>query len=172
LPLVEQMKTQTFLLLGTNLGDRKKNLTAACRLIEKSIGTIVKRSSIYETEPWGKKDQGEFLNQALEVETGLSGEGLLKEVMEIEKMLGRMREERWGERTMDIDILFYGNEIIVSADLVVPHPRMAERRFVLEPLSEIGGDVVHPVVKMKIREMLERCEDRLRVVRMGEEEVG
>jgi 2-amino-4-hydroxy-6-hydroxymethyldihydropteridine diphosphokinase len=164
--LVEQMKTQTFLLLGTNLGDRKKNLVDACRLIEESVGKIIKRSSVYETEPWGKKEQPEFFNQAIEVGTELSAREVLRAVTEIEKKLGRKREERWGERTMDIDILFYGGEIIESENLVVPHPRIADRRFVLEPLAEIGGEVVHPVVKMKVREMLERCEDELKVVKI------
>lgn len=169
--LVEQMKTQTFLLLGTNLGDRKKNLVDACRLIEESVGKIIKRSSVYETEPWGKKEQPEFFNQAVEVETELTAREVLRAVTEIEKKLGRKREERWGERTMDIDILFYGEEVIASEDLVVPHPRIGERRFVLEPLAEIGGEVVHPVVKMKVREMLERCEDELKVSRLEEREL-
>lgn len=169
--LIEQMKMQTFLLLGTNLGDRKKNLADACRFIEDSIGKIIKVSSVYQTEPWGKKEQPEFLNQALKVETELPAHGLLHAAIQIEKQLGRKREERWGERTMDIDILFYGEEVIESDDLVVPHPRIAERRFVLEPLAEIGGEVVHPVVKMKVSEMLERCEDELKVVRVEDREI-
>jgi 2-amino-4-hydroxy-6-hydroxymethyldihydropteridine diphosphokinase len=160
------MKTQTFLLLGTNLGDRKKNLAAACDAIEDAVGKIVNRSAVYETEPWGKKDQPEFLNQAVEVETELSAEALLNRVLEIEKKLGRKRDERWGERTMDIDILFYGDKVIHTDNLVVPHPRMAERRFVLVPLAEIGGDLMHPVLRTKVREMLEACRDQLNVIRV------
>jgi 2-amino-4-hydroxy-6-hydroxymethyldihydropteridine diphosphokinase len=159
------MKTQTFLLLGTNLGDRKKNLATVCGAIEESIGTIVNCSALYETEPWGKKDQPEFLNQAVVVETELSVHLLLEKVLAIEKKMGRTREERWGERTIDIDILFYGDEVIAMDDLVVPHARMAERRFVLVPLAEVGGDMVHPVLKIRVSEMLARCGDRLKVSR-------
>jgi 2-amino-4-hydroxy-6-hydroxymethyldihydropteridine diphosphokinase len=161
------MKTQTFLLLGTNLGDRKKNLATACVAVEDSIGTIVNRSAVYETEPWGKREQPEFLNQALRVETDLSAPLLLEKVLAIEKKMGRTREERWGERTMDIDILLYGDEVIDTAELVVPHARMAERRFVLVPLAEVGGEVMHPVLKIRVSEMLARCGDELKVSRFG-----
>lgn len=160
------MKYITFLLLGTNQGDRKKNLTFARNAIEVSVGVIVKASSIYQTAAWGKTDQPDFLNQALEVETDLPAEKVLAEILSIEKTMGRKREEKWGERIMDIDILLYESQIVDSPQLIVPHPELPNRRFALEPLTEIAGDVVHPVLKLKIREVLEKCLDPLEVHRI------
>lgn len=162
------MKHITFLLLGTNQGDRKKNLTFARNAIELSVGPILKASSLYQTAAWGKTDQPDFLNQALEVETLLSAENVLGELLRIEQSMGRQREEKWGERIMDIDILFYENEIHNSPQLTIPHPELPNRRFALGPLAEIAGDIIHPVFNLKIQEMLERCSDPLLVRRLNE----
>jgi 2-amino-4-hydroxy-6-hydroxymethyldihydropteridine diphosphokinase len=162
------MKHITFLLLGTNQGDRKKNLTFARNAIELSVGPILKASFLYQTAAWGKTDQPDFLNQALEVETLLSPEEVLVEILGIEQTMGRRREEKWGERIMDIDILLYENEIQHSPQLTIPHPELPNRRFALEPLAEIARDIIHPVFHQKIQEMLERCIDPLPVHRLNE----
>ena len=160
------MKKITFLLLGTNLGDRKKNLSTARKAIEVSVGTILKASSIYQTDAWGKKDQPDFLNQALEVQTALSAEDVLAEILKIEHTMGRTRDRHWGERIIDIDILLFEKEMISSMALKVPHPELANRRFALEPLAEIGGDVTHPVLHITIQKMLAQCPDLLEVRRI------
>jgi len=162
------MKKITFLLLGTNLGDRKKNLATARKAIEVSVGTILKTSSIYQTAAWGKTDQPDFLNQALEVQTALPAENVLEEILKIEHTMGRTRDEHWGERIIDIDILLFEKEMISSTTLEIPHPKLANRRFALEPLAEIGGDVTHPGLQLTIREMLEQCPDVLEVRRILE----
>ena len=125
-----------FLLLGTNLGDRKKNLAVARSGIELSIGRILKASSLYRTAAWGKTDQPEFINQALEVETTHSPERVLGEILRLEQTLGRERNEKWGERIIDIDILLYGKENIDTAQLTIPHAELAKRKFALEQFGE------------------------------------
>ena len=160
------MKKITFLLLGTNLGDRKKNLATARKAIEVSVGTILKTSSIYQTAAWGKTDQPDFLNQALEVQTALPAEEVLAEILKIERAMGRTRDQHWGERIIDIDILLFEKEMISSTTLKIPHPELANRRFALAPLAEIGGDVAHPLLQLTIREMLEQCPDLLEVRRI------
>ena len=162
------MKTITFLLLGTNLGDRKKNLSTARNAIEVSVGTILKVSSIYETAAWGKTDQPDFLNQALEVQTALSAEDVLVEILKIERAMGRRREQPWGERVIDIDILLFERKMISSSTLTIPHPQLQNRRFALEPLAEIASDVTHPLLQLTIQEMLARCSDLLKVRRILE----
>ena len=162
------MKKITFLLLGTNLGDRKKNLATARKAIEVSVGTILKASSIYQTAAWGKTDQPGFLNQALEVQTALPAEVVLAEILKIENTMGRTRDQHWGERIIDIDILLFEEKMISSTTLNIPHPELANRRFALEPLAEIGGDLIHPVLQLTIREILEQCPDLLDVRRIFE----
>ena len=159
------MKKITFLLVGTNLGDRKKNLSIARTAIEVSVGTIIKASSIYQTAAWGKNDQPDFLNQALEVQTSLSAEDVLAEILKIEHAMGRERDQHWGERIIDIDILLFEEKIISSTALKIPHPELANRKFALEPLAEIGGDAMHPVLRLTVQEMLARCADLLEVRR-------
>lgn len=160
------MKKITFLLLGTNLGDRKKNLSIARNAIEVSVGTILKASSIYQTAAWGKTDQPEFLNQALEVQTSLSPEEVLAEILKIEYTMGRRRDQRWAERIIDIDILLFEKEMISSTALKIPHPELAGRRFALAPLAEIAGGVTHPVLQLTIQEVLAQCPDLLEVHRI------
>ncbi len=152
-----------YLLLGSNLGDRHSYLRDGARLIEKEIGHIEKLSSIYRTASWGNNELPEFLNQALQVSTNLSPRDLLLIVNAIEKSLGRERIQKWGSRTLDIDILLYGNEIINEPDLIIPHPLMQERRFALTPLCEIAPDVVHPLMEKEIKVLLSQLSDNLSV---------
>jgi 2-amino-4-hydroxy-6-hydroxymethyldihydropteridine diphosphokinase len=126
----------------------------------------LRRSSCYETAAWGIEEQPDFLNQVLEIETTMDPASLLDTLLEIEREMGRIRGEKFGPRTIDLDILFYGDMIIRTNDLEVPHPRMAERRFVLEPLYELIRDRKHPVTRQTIREMLLACTDPLEVRRI------
>jgi 2-amino-4-hydroxy-6-hydroxymethyldihydropteridine diphosphokinase len=152
-----------YLSLGSNLGNRMKYLNDALRLIEEKIGKIVKRSSVYETEPWGIKDQSMFLNMAVGVTTDISPALLLETILEIEHKLGRIRIAKWYERIIDLDILFYNREIINDKDLVIPHPYLQERKFVLEPLNEIAPDFDHPALKITVKELLLNCKDKTNV---------
>ncbi len=152
-----------YLLLGTNLGDRKANLTNALNKIKNGVGAITEISKIYETNAWGKTDQPDFFNQAILVQTELTPHDLLKVVLEIETEMGRIRHEKWEARTIDIDILLYNNAIINSPDLIIPHPHLQERNFVLIPLMEIAGEVIHPVLNLAIEELYFDCTDTLDV---------
>ncbi len=138
-----------------------------CRLIETEIGRIESRSSVYRTASWGNTDLPEFLNQAIYVLSGLSPHELLAAVQLIEKVLGRKRIERWGSRTLDIDILFYDNEIINEVELTIPHPLLHTRRFALTPLEEIASDLYHPVSGKKIKEILSELSDDLYVEKVS-----
>ena len=148
------MKT-AYLSLGSNLSDREALLNEAIHRLEAAGIRIVRRSSIHETEPQDLLDQPKFLNMAVEVETDLTPEALLAAIRRIETEMGRQRTIPKGPRTIDIDILFYANQIIASADLEIPHPRLTQRSFVLNPLSEIAPDLRHPVTARTVREMRE-----------------
>ena len=150
-------------MLGSNSGDRSGQLRMAIDFIEKEIGNIIVKSKIYETAPWGKVDQPTFLNQALKIESPFSPDELLVKVQSIEQLQGRIRLEKWGERTIDIDIIYYGDKIIDSSFLVIPHPHLTERRFVLMPLTEISPDHIHPILKKSNFELLKECTDTLAV---------
>ena len=131
--------------------------------LETAAGMIRQASSLYETAPWGKSDQGWFLNQALQVETEADPATLLKTLLQIEEKMGRKRAEKYGSRRIDIDILFFNDAILHRPDLVIPHPEIANRRFVLEPLNEIAPDYLHPVLHRSVRELLLACTDPLEV---------
>ncbi len=154
------MKT-VYLGIGTNLGDREENLRQAITLIEEHIGIIIRVSSVYETEPWGFKSETNFLNIVVMAETKLSPSGLLGRILMIEAMMGRLREGKaYMPRVIDIDILFFGSRIFENKVLTIPHPKIQDRKFVLIPLSEIAGELVHPVFKKSIQELLRECKDK------------
>jgi 2-amino-4-hydroxy-6-hydroxymethyldihydropteridine diphosphokinase len=153
----------TYILLGSNLGDSKKYISNAIVAIAKKIGLVQAKSALYQTAAWGKLDQPEFINQVIEVKTKLSPQLLLKYILEIEKMLGRERLEKWGARTIDIDILFYDHQIIKELDLIIPHPFLHVRRFTLMPLSEIAPELRHPVLLKNISQLLNELDDDLSV---------
>lgn len=143
-----------YLGLGTNIGERYKNLRDAIDLLSKNPEiTIKKESQIYETAPYGKTDQPDFLNMVIEVETNLSPTNLLYYGLEVEEMLGRVRKEVWGPRIMDVDVLIYEDLELNIDDLAVPHVEMHKREFVLEPFNEIAPKVVHPTFKKTINEL-------------------
>jgi len=143
-----------YLSIGSNLGGRERNLRDALGLLAGPSLRILRVSSFYETEPRDVADQPWFLNAVVEAETDLFPKQLLARLQKIERQLGRKRIRPKGPRTIDIDILLYGEAVIATDDLTVPHPRMEERRFVLEPLAELGPDLRHPVTRRTVREML------------------
>ncbi len=146
---------RAFIGIGSNLGDRAANIAAAlARLGELPQTRLVRMSSIIETDPIGPVGQGRFLNAAAALETALEPSELLSALEHIETVLGRVRAERWGPRTIDLDLLLYDDRVIDTPGLQVPHPRMAEREFVLLPLAEIAPDAVHPVSGESIGAML------------------
>jgi len=157
---MQTLNLQTvYLLLGSNLGNRKEILDNAIELITKKIGIIISQSKDYETKPWGMTDQPDFLNLAITIHTKLKPLEILEQTQAIENQLGRVRKEKWGARLIDIDLIFYGNEIIDEPNLKVPHPLMQERDFALIPLAEIAPNFVHPVLEktiLELRELLER----------------
>ncbi len=154
-----------YLGIGSNIEDRisyiKKALVALSKL---SKTKITKISSLYETEPYGKKDQPWFINLVVEISTELTADELFKKCKLIETKLGRQKREKWAEREIDIDILLYDDLIISTPELQIPHPDMHNRRFVLIPLSEIAPDVIHPVLKKSVSELLIECKDTTRII--------
>lgn len=152
-----------YLLLGGNLGDRILYLQQARETIAAQVGIITQTSALYETAAWGKTDQPSFLNQVLEVDTNLSPEDVLQTINMIEHALGRNRTEHWGARVIDIDILFYEDLVQQTQRLTIPHPQLHLRRFTLLPLQEIAPELVHPVLKQTVAELLKNCPDELEV---------
>lgn len=152
-----------YLLLGSNMGDSEQMLTVATNMIEKNIGKLTKSSSIYRTAAWGNEDQPDFLNQIIIISSSLSSSNILKEMFGIEKEMGRVRTTKNAARVIDIDMLFFNDEIIQTETLTVPHPQIQNRRFVLVPLAEISPDFQHPLLKKSSLELLSICSDKLNV---------
>lgn len=143
-----------YLGIGSNLGDRRKNCLDAIEMLEQKGIIIKKKSSLYETEPWGVENQPMFLNMAIEIETDLKPGELLGLLKEVEKEVGRGKTYKWGPRIIDLDILLFDNISVDEYNLTIPHPLMHEREFVLKPLAEIAPDVTHPLLHERIQELL------------------
>lgn len=152
-----------YLLTGSNAGNRLLQLQKARQLAERHIGLVWQASAVYETAPWGNTQQPPFLNQVLVAHTVLQPHEVLAQITRIEKKLGRIRREKWGQRTIDVDILLYGSEIIETEKLTIPHPWLPQRRFALLPLAEIAAQLIHPQLHLTIRQLLQQCPDALPV---------
>lgn len=157
----QKQNAKTFISLGSNVGDRETFLSKAKEGL-KMVGEIIDESSVYETQPLGNSKR-DFLNQVLEFETKLNSKDLIKNLKKIEQKLGRKKRGKWEEREIDIDLLFYGNEISWSQDLKVPHAESNQRKFVLKPLSEIAPNFIHPVFGLSVKTLLKFCPDKLTV---------
>lgn len=155
---------KVFLQLGSNLGEREQLISLAITNISDQLGTIISQSKIYESTPWRVDGQKNYLNQIIEIKTELSADKILELVYNIENDLGRVRIEKWGERLIDIDIIFFNNDIIETPKLCIPHKHMHERNFVLEPLNEIAPEFVHPKYNKTISELFKESKDTEKVV--------
>lgn len=154
---------KAYLLIGGNVGNKLFFLEQAVMLLQKQCGDITARSSIYETAPWGNTEQASFLNQALELHTRYEAEDLMLLLLKIEEEMGRVRLEKYGPRIIDIDILFLNDEVYNTIELTIPHKELQNRRFVLQPLSEIAPLLVHPVLKKSVQQLLAECPDHSEV---------
>lgn len=153
-----------YILTGSNLGNRMDALKRATDLIVNRGHVLLSASPVYETAPWGPVPQPAFLNQVLMIQTAMSPEDLLHDLLEIEKEMGRIRHEKMGPRIIDLDILFYDSITHHSDMLLIPHPLLHERRFVLQPLFDLCPDYIHPVIKKSIKQLLLECPDQLEVM--------
>lgn len=156
-----------YVLLGGNLGDKGQIFNETKQLLNERVGKIIRQSHIYETEPWGFESSDMFWNQALELSVSISAEEVLDKTKQIEQLLGRTRKgQPYGSRIIDIDILFYGDQVISLENLTIPHPRIQERKFVLSPLNEIAPDLINPIIQKSINQLLLECTDPLKVERI------
>lgn len=156
-----------YVLLGGNLGDKKQLFEQTIRLLGERVGRVTCRSATYETEPWGFESSDLFWNQVLEISTNLSAEEVLAQTQQTEIELGRIRKtNQYDSRIIDIDILFYGDQVISIENLSIPHPRIQDRKFALVPLNEIAPELIHPVFQKSIGQLLLDCKDELKVERV------
>ncbi len=180
---------EVYILLGSNRGKREELIAGALEMIASMAGKITRKSAVYETAPWGFEDPTPFLNQVAEIETSLLPEDLLEKLLTIEVRLGRIRPfdgcgcsvpaapadgrtglqeaAAYAGRTIDLDILFYGQQLVFTDNLMIPHPRLHERLFTLVPMNEIAPDLVHPMLKKTISQLLHDCNDRSKVTATG-----
>jgi len=155
-----------YLLIGGNLGNRQQNLAhAITQITEASKGNLLAQSGLYETAAWGNTNQPAFLNQALQISTHYTAATLLKKLLAVEENIGRVRAEKFGPRVIDIDIIFFNQQVIQTKNLLVPHPYMQQRRFVLVPLQEIAPHFTHPVLQKTVTQLLADCPDNLAVTK-------
>jgi len=155
-------KQTVYVGIGTNLGKKKENIEKAVRMLKKVKGIdVILSSPMYKTRAYGNKKQPEFLNGVLKISTSFEPRVLLERLKSVEKDMGRLEEERWGPRIIDLDILFYGNEIIKKSRLTIPHPDLHNRWFVLKPMNDIAPEFEHPVKKKTIGKLLEELNDKI-----------
>jgi 2-amino-4-hydroxy-6-hydroxymethyldihydropteridine diphosphokinase len=154
---------KAYLLLGSNMGNSRQQLLAANKLVKKNIGSIIRQSKLYVTAAWGNTNQPDFLNQVIVVETVFNAAALIKAILSIEKEMGRIRTTKNAPRIIDIDILFFNKDVIQEKDLIIPHPEIQNRRFVLVPLNELSPNLVHPLLKKTVHQLLQSCPDTLDV---------
>jgi 2-amino-4-hydroxy-6-hydroxymethyldihydropteridine diphosphokinase len=154
---------KTYLLLGSNMGNSQKQLSKATGLIEKQIGSVVRRSGLYQTAAWGNTNQPDFMNQVIIVQTKLTALETMQTILHIEKKMGRLRTVKNAPRIIDIDILFFNKEVIELKELTVPHPQLQNRRFVLVPLNELSPNFKHPALHKTIHRLFIHCPDKLNV---------
>lgn len=152
---------KVYLLLGSNVGSRLENLQQAINLLQKSSIKVLEISSVYETAPWGKTDQDWYYNAVIAIDSGYAPYKLLEICLEVERKLGRIRHQKWGERIIDIDLIYFKNVIIDSESLTLPHPQISNRKFTLMPLIELGENRIHPIYKKDQKTLMEACDDPL-----------
>ena len=152
-----------YLLLGSNMGNSREQLSTAIHQIEINTGKLIRASHLYSTAAWGNTNQPDFLNQVIIIETKLAAHETLNSILAIEKKMGRVRTVKNAPRIIDIDILFFNKEIIDQPDLIVPHPEIQNRRFVLIPLNELASQLIHPALNKTVHQLLMACPDKLNV---------
>ena len=164
------MNNSVYIGIGSNQGDALANCTAAIdHICASGRNRLLKQSSYYRTEPWGNSNQDDFINLVIKVQTSFTPFALLHFLQEVEKKLGKNRTVHWGPRTIDLDILFYNNDVLTSSDLTIPHPHIAGRRFVLIPLQEIDPYLEHPVHRKTISQLLDKLDDDKGVTKLDKE---
>ena len=157
--------TTVYLGIGSNIGDRKENLCQAILMLSAKVGSVVAISSLYESESWGYNSEHKFLNAVVAIETELYPEELLSDIKEIETVLGRTQKQinNYEDRPIDIDILFYDLLVYETDNLIIPHPHIEKRKFVLVPMAEIAPDFIHPIIGKKIKELNRMCKDSIQL---------
>ncbi|HKZ46214.1 MAG TPA: 2-amino-4-hydroxy-6-hydroxymethyldihydropteridine diphosphokinase [Thermodesulfobacteriota bacterium] len=162
------MSHTVFISIGSNIGGRLGNCRKAIeRIVDSKNIKLVKMSSFYETEPWGEIEQDWFINCVVKIETSLDAKALLALLQDIEKGLGRNRIKKGGPRVIDLDILFFNRDITEIKEIIIPHPLLHKRRFVLTPASEIAPDFIHPVLKKRVADLLRELDDNKKVIRLN-----